>query len=269
MAPISNRLLLKNQSLARAYSAVARYRGAVELGWFDFTTRFRRSFFGPLWATFQLGLWIASLAIIFHEALGEQFASYVIYVGLGLYIWDYLSASLIEGPSHFTSQAELIKNVPVDLSYITVRKISFLLIRSLFQLPIPIFLILIYGDIAKPTLLFLLAPIPILLAAFTYACLIILGMLSAQFRDIPFLMPSIVRFFFFTSPIIWRGDTGVRKVISDYNPFAYFLELLRAPIEGRAPLISAWVIVSVISFGGFALALWVQSAYRNRLIYLL
>lgn len=260
-------MLLKNIRLLQAYSAIARYRGAVELGWYDFVTRFRRSYFGPLWATFQLALWIASLALILHDALGEQFASYVIYVGLGLYMWEYLSSALAEGPTHFTSQADIIKNVPVDLSYMTIRKISFLLFRSAFQLPVPILLVVFYGDIANPALLLLLLPVPILLACFTYACLVILGILGAQFRDIPFLMPAVTRFLLFTSPIIWRGNAGIRKIISDYNPISYFLELLRAPIEGRAPSSLTWVVVCGISFGGLALAIWLQTSFRNRLIY--
>ncbi len=264
---MSDQRLLNNRGLMRTYSAVAQYRGAVELGWYDFITRFRQSYFGPLWATFQLALWIAALALILHGAFGENFGEYVIYVGIGLYMWEYLASALTEGPTHFTSQADLIKNVPVDLSYITIRKISFLLFRSAFQLPVPIALVLYYGEVSNPVLLLLLAPIPILLACFTYACLVVFGILGAQFRDIPFLMPAVVRFFFFTTPIIWRGDAGIRKVISDYNPFSYFLELVRAPIEGRAPSSFTWIVVCAVSFGGLLLAVWVQTAFRNRLIY--
>ncbi len=258
---------LKKRRFARAYSAIAKYRGAVELGWYDFTTRYRRSFFGALWAPFQLTLWIGSLAFIFHDALGEEFNVYVVYLGLGLYMWEYLSSVLNEGPTHFTSQASLIKNVSVDLSYLTVRKIAFLLFRSLVQLPVPIAVILIFGEVTNPALLFYLIPLPLLLAVFTYAGLVILGVLGAQFRDIPFLMPAVVRFFLFTSPILWRGDAGLRKTISVYNPVSYFLELIRAPVEGRAPSSMAWIVVSAISFGALFVAFWVQSRYRNRLIY--
>lgn len=253
--------------LARAYHLIARYRGAVELGWYDFISRFRRSYFGPLWATFQLALWISSLGLVFHEALGEGFGDYLIYLGLGFYAWEFLSSSLVEGPTHFTSQTSLIRNIPTDISYLTIRKIAFLVFRTLFQMPVPIMLILLFGNPINPALLLLYVPFSILLIFFSYTCLVILGLIGARIRDARFLVPSLVRFLFFTSPIIWRGDAGIRKTISTYNPISYFLELARAPVEGRMPSLQAWVIVCTISLGGFLLAIWMQTVFRNRLIY--
>jgi len=263
----SEQTLLKYNRIARVYNGIARYRGAVDLGWYDLVTRFRPSFFGPLWATFQLALWVGSLSLIFYGVLGDDFGQYAIYIGIGIYAWDFLSSTLIEGPSHFTSQRKLIKNVPVDISYLTVRKISFLLFRSLFQLPVPIFLILFFSKDITIGPLLLLLPVAILFTCFTYACLIIFGVIGAYFRDFSFLMQSVVRFLFFATPIIWRGDTGIRKIISVYNPFSYFLELMRAPIEGNIASPLAWTIVCTLSLGGMCIALWVQNAFRNRLIY--
>ena len=245
----------------------ARYRGPVELGWYDFTTRFRRAFFGPLWITFQFVLWIGMLSLVLHDALGASFRTYVIYVGIGFFVWEFLSSALGEGPTHFTSREALLKNVPIGLANLTVRRLSFLFSRSLFQLPVPILLILIFSDIQKPLLLLLLLPLPIFLACFAYATLVIFGLIGSFYRDTAFLNASVVRFLFFTSPVFWRGDSGIRKTISDYNPIAYFLELARAPIEGRTPTLTTWLVVAILSFGGLILALWAQSAFRNRLIY--
>jgi len=256
----------KVNRLARANNAIARYRGAVELGWYDFIMRFRRSFLGPLWAPIQLALWIGALALILHEALGDDFGSYVIYVGLGIYAWDFISASLQEGPTHFTSQDQLIKNIPVDISYITIRKISFLVFRSVFQLPVPILLVLFFGKGVNLDVLLLL-PVAVLFICYTYACLIVFGVIGTYFRDFTFLMQSLMRFLFFTTPIIWRGDVGFRKVVSQYNPYSYFLELVRAPIEGVAASPLAWIVVSALSLGGLCFAFWIQATFRKRLIY--
>lgn len=228
--------------------------------------RFRRSFLGPLWAPIQLALWIGALALILHEALGDDFGSYVIYVGLGIYVWDFLSASLQEGPAHFTSQDQLIKNVPVDISYLTIRKISFLVFRAAFQLPVPILLILLFGKGVNFDAL-LLVPVAVLFICYTYASLIVFGVIGTYFRDFTFLMQSLMRFLFFTTPIIWRGDAGFRKIVSQYNPFSYFLELVRAPIEGVVASPLAWIVVSALSLGGLCFALWIQATFRKRLIY--
>jgi ABC-type polysaccharide/polyol phosphate export permease len=65
---------------ARTIAPIARYRGAIELGWYDFIARFRRAFFGPLWVTFQFALWIGMLSMVLYDALGESFRSYIVYL---------------------------------------------------------------------------------------------------------------------------------------------------------------------------------------------
>lgn len=207
------------------------------------------------------------LSMVLYDALGESFRSYIVYLAIGFFVWEFLSSALSEGPAHYTSRDSLIKNVPIGLSYLTVRKLSFLFSRLLFQLPVPFILILLLGDVQRPMLLLLLIPIPIFLACFAYASLVILGLIGSHYRDAAFLNATVVRFLFFTSPIFWRGDAGIRKAIADYNPISYFLELARAPFEGRTPSPLAWLVVGTISFGGLFLAIWVQSKFRNRLIY--
>ncbi len=258
---------MKSDSLARMIAPVARFRGPVELGWYDFITRFRRAYFGALWVPFQFILWIGTLSLVLHDALGADFRSYVVYIGVGFFVWELLSSALGEGPTHFTSREGLLKNVPISLANLTVRKLSFLFSRSLFQLPVVIVLVLVFGDLENPMLLLWLAPAPVFLACVSYAILVIMGLVGSFYRDAAFLNASLVRFLFFTSPVFWRGDSGVRKIISDYNPIAYYLELARAPIEGRAPATLTWIVVASISLGSLFLALWVQSAFRNRLIY--
>ena len=256
-----------HNNLLHILAPIARYRGPVELGWYDFIARFRRAYFGPLWITFQFALWIGTIALLLHDALGDGFSSYIVYLGVGYFVWEFLSSTIGEGPSHFTARESLLKNIPITLSNLTVRKVTFLFSRSPCQLPVVIIIILVFGDIQRPELLLLLLPLPVFLACFAYAMMVLLGLIGTIYRDTSFLMASIVRFLFFTSPVIWRGDAGMRKTISDYNPLAYFLELARAPIEGRFPPINAWIVVAAASFIGLAVALWVQSAFRNRMVY--
>ena len=263
----ANKLVRAKTVTSKALHPIAKFRGAIELGWFDFETRFRRAFFGPLWITFQLAMWIASLALILHGAFREEFAQYIVYVGVGFFFWEFISSILVEGPGHFTSRSQLLKNVPMSLSYLTIRRVSYLFSRSLFQIPVPVVLVVAFGGVSSPAMLLLLFPLVILLACLSYAGLVLFGLVGAFYRDAGFLNASVVRFLFFTSPIIWRGDEGVRKVISDFNPISYFLEIGRAPFEGVYPSLTAWLVVGSLSLGGLVVSLWLQSVFRNRLIY--
>ncbi|MEM8770358.1 MAG: hypothetical protein AAGD92_01800 [Pseudomonadota bacterium] len=248
------------------YHGLARYRSAVELGWYDFVGRFRRSKIGVLWSPIQMGMFVGVIVLLLRKGLGDGEMSYALYVAIGFYAWDFISVSLTEGATHFTAQAGLIKNTPVSLTHITLRKVSFLFFRSLLNAPIPIIAIVFFGGELGFNLLWLL-PAPILYACFTYSCLIVFGVIGAYFVDFSHMTQTVARFLFFTTPIIWQGDVGARKLISDYNPFSYFIEIVRAPLSGNVISPTAWLVVIAASFGGLLLAVWVQTAFRTRLIY--
>ena len=248
------------------FHALAQYRGPVELGWYDFITLFRRSFLGPTWATIQMALWIGMITLIFHERLGDDMSEYALYVGLGFYAWDFISWSLSEGPNHLTSKGSILKNLRVDLSAITVRRIAFLFFRGLFQLPVPIFLLLFLSDNLNWNALYVL-PVIVIYLANAYAFLTVGGVIGIYFPDFKFIVPTLTRFLFFTTPIFWRGDIGMRKVISDYNPFSYFIELVRAPLSGVAPSLLAWSVAGTITVVGLTAALVLETRFRQQIIY--
>lgn len=252
--------------LKKLVHSVAQYRGAVELGWYDFIARFRRSWVGPLWSPIQMGIFVAVLVIIFERGLVDDGTNYVLYLALGFYAWDFVSASLAEGAVHFTSQASLMKNTPVNISYITVRKISFLFCRSALNAPIPIVAVIFFGGELNANTWWILLT-PVLFSGFTYGCLVIFGIIGAFFFDFAHLMQTVMRFLFFTTPVIWAGDAGLRKAIADYNPLAYFLEIVRAPFRGEVASPTVWAVVTAASVIAFVVALWMQSAFRTRLIY--
>ena len=118
----------------------------------------------------------------------------------------------------------------------------------------------------KQLLLTVPAVFVLLLNGFWMALL--LGMLSARFRDIPLVLANAVQVLFFVTPVIWTPNMlPGRALILDLNPFYHLIEILRAPLLGSAPTAENWVAVIVITITGWAAALWFFSAYRWRLAY--
>ena len=66
---------------------------------------------------------------------------------------------------------------------------------------------------------------------------LLLGLINVRYRDLGQLIPNAMRLAFFVTPILWYPDsvTGIRTIFVDFNPFYYFIELLRAPLLGQAP----------------------------------
>lgn len=63
-----------------------------------------------------------------------------------------------------------------------------------------------------------------------------LGPLCARYRDVGQLVTSVARILFFFTPIFWvPGQLSNAQILAlaGWNPLAYFLQVLRAPLTGE------------------------------------
>ena len=75
---------------------------------------------------------------------------------------------------------------------------------------------------------------------------LLLGIVSARFRDVPPIITSVVRICFFVTPIIWTPELlPARTLVLDANPFFHLVEVVRAPLLGQMPGLASWIAVLV------------------------
>jgi ABC-type polysaccharide/polyol phosphate export permease len=98
---------------------------------------------------------------------------------------------------------------------------------------------------------------------------LILGVLSARFRDIPLIITNIVQLIFFTTPILWRADSlpPDRAWITWVNPVYFLVENVREPLLGNAPFAASWIASGVITLANIAIGIALFSRFRARLAY--
>ena len=94
---------------------------------------------------------------------------------------------------------------------------------------------------------------------------LLLGIVSARFRDIPPIVQSVVRISFFLTPIIWHVDYTNRPAFLAFNPFYHFVELIRTPLSGGAPSVETWYIVLGITLAGCTISLVTFSLSRRHI----
>jgi ABC-type polysaccharide/polyol phosphate export permease len=97
-----------------------------------------------------------------------------------------------------------------------------------------------------------------------------LGPVVARYRDVGPIISSIVSVLFFFTPIFWvPGQLTAAQVagLAGWNPFAYLLEFLRAPILGEWPREIVWIGVAIITVLNVAAGLVHFGRTRDRLAY--
>ncbi len=78
----------------------------------------------------------------------------------------------------------------------------------------------------------LLLTVPLFMVAILGVCFF-LSVVAARYPDIAELMRTVLRLFFFITPIIWMPSMGKGAVIGAFiylNPFYYLIEIIRGPL---------------------------------------
>ena len=237
------------------------------LGWQDIRRRYRRSVIGPFWLTLSMGVLVAALGTLYGMLLRVEIEHYAPFLALGFVVWTLISGVIIDGCNAFISAEGIIKQVGLPLSVHVYR----LLWRNLLILCHNAVVFVIVASIfgVWPGWAGLLA-----IPGLALLCLngvwvgLLLGIISARFRDVPPIVESMVRILFFVTPIIWMPELMPRRAfVLDFNPLYHLVEVVRAPLLGQVPGFVSWVVVSCITLGGWIVAFEFFRRYRWRIAY--
>jgi ABC-2 type transport system permease protein/lipopolysaccharide transport system permease protein len=190
------------------------------------------------------------------------------YVAIGFIVWGFISTCINEGCTAFFSEAATILQVPAPLSIYAYRVVWRTFVTFLHNVVIYVGIAFVFGIWAGVE--------NILLAALGIAVLclngawasIFFGLLSARFRDIPPIVASFVQVAFFLTPIFWRADqVSERNIILKYNPFVYYLDIVRRPLLDQTSQLSDWTIVLSLTVLGWVVSMILLVLYRRRIAY--
>ena len=97
---------------------------------------------------------------------------------------------------------------------------------------------------------------------------LLLGLVSARFRDVPQIVASVVQIAFFLTPIIWKPELlPERALLLDLNPFFHFVEVVRAPLLGQMPGLTSWLATLGVTLGGWLVTLAMYRRFHWRIPY--
>lgn len=218
--------------------------------WFTATARtkerFARTALGSFWLGLSNLLSIASLSLVYGSVFKvSNFGHYVVYLGLGLVIWNTVASAIQAAPSLFKANAGNIKNTNIHPIFYTLEEWSFQA-QTFFQ---SFGLVVVALSFFQPSLALNLATsglLPLLnLLIFIYWFPLLLCLAGAEYEDVFQLIPIVLQLMFLLSPILYQKESlGSFAWTADINPLYRVVSSLRhALIAGQSRLEHSLVIL--------------------------
>ena len=239
------------------------------LAWQDIVQRYRRSTLGPFWVTLSRAILIAAIAAIFGPIFGRQQAEYLPFLASGLILWSFVTGTLSDGCTAFTSSEALMKQLPLPLFTHHLRawiRNGMILAHDLLILPI----VFSWYGIAPEWRTLWVIPGIALLSLSLLSTGLILGILCTRYRDMPQMVASLLRVSFYMTPIMWLPDllgTGRRALLMWLNPFYHYLEIVRGPLLGTTPSLTSWLVAGTITVSSCVVAVVLFNSKRKRIVF--
>jgi ABC-2 type transport system permease protein len=206
----------------------------------DVVTRYKRSFFGILWALLEpLGMMMV-LATVFSMIVRLEVPDYPLFLLVGLLPWEFFSAATGRGGGAILANAGLIRKIyfPREIFPLTVtaaRLVNFL-ISLLILVP---FFLYYHRPVLSPALVAL--PLIILLqSVFAYFVALALSTMNVFYEDVSFLFEFLLKFWFYATPVIYPLSLAMENLPAPWNalylanPMAVFVSAYRDILLARA-----------------------------------
>lgn len=237
------------------------------LGWIEIRQRYARSKLGPFWLTISMGTLIAAIALVFGALLGQNMSTYLPMLAIGMVAWTLLSTIIIEGCNAYIMSVQYIRQVNTPRLIYMLQTLWRNTIIFLHNFLIVIVVFGIYGvKNWAMTPLFIPGLVLLMLNALWMA--MIAGLVSARYRDLPQIVMSFMTMMFYVTPIMYASNALTKHPwVVELNPFAYLIEVVRAPLMGDHIPARVWIVTLVMTVVGWLVALLLTGRYHKRIPY--
>ena len=240
---------------------------AIAIAMQDVRLRYRGSTLGPFWLTISTLVMVVAIGGIYPHLFHIEATSYIPYLLVGLVLWQFLSTVITEGCTTFVAVQRVIHQVPMPFSVHVCRAVyRNLIVLAHSAVLVPLGLLLFAVRIDWHVLL--VFPAIAVLGINSFWICLLLGMLSARFRDIPPIVASFLQVLFFVTPVFWAPDAlGRWKILADLNPFFAAIDIVRAPLIGVPIQPLSWFVILATTLLGCAITFAFFARFRSRIAY--
>ena len=202
------------------------------LAYRDFKVKYGQTFLGLIWAFIQPFLTLVVFGLVFSRGLQLDTGSvpYILFAACGLAAWTYFSGVMGQAGQSIIGAQGMVQKIFFPRLIIPLSKALVGLIDFLIGLGIILLLMLFYHYPPSANLLYL--PFFMLMALIASLGVgIWLSALTIRYRDFQQIVPFLVRFGMFFTPVAYPADILVNR-IPDWASVVYYLNPIAGIIDG-------------------------------------
>jgi lipopolysaccharide transport system permease protein len=224
------------------------------LTWRDIKVRYKQTIVGLAWAIIQPLMTMLVFSVFFGQLaqMPSDGVPYFLFSLAALVPWVFFSTGLANASSSLVGSANLLKKIYFPRVVIPLSAVFSGVVDFLVSFVLLILLMLLRGIV--PTVNVLWLPFFLLLAFITaFGVGLWLSAMNVQFRDIQYVIPFLVQFWLFASPIAYPSSlikNDLARAIYAINPMVGVIEGFRWALLGTntapGPMILVSTLVAVI-----------------------
>ncbi len=245
-----------------------------QLWWFTATSRtrarFARTALGSFWLGFSNLLSIVTLGLVYGTVFSIQdFNSYLVYLGIGLVIWNPICSSITSSTTLFINNRSNIQNLKLKPIFYVLEEWAFQL-QTFFQSFLLVFVVLLFfNNSLFPNLIFL-SWIPFLnLFIFLFWFPLVIALISLRFSDFSQLVPIVLQLTFLISPILYRKENLANlNWIVDINFIYLLIDSLRSSLINSSIDYKLQFLILMINIVGFSFSIIYLNSQTKKIPFL-
>lgn len=225
----------------------------------DVSLRFRSQALGALWMVAGTLAFVIILGTIYSQVLVKSDGElYYAHLAAGFVLWLFLQQSLAQSTRLFKKNKSMIENGYAKYVDYVLRAVAANFINLAYNAIIVAGAIMLTPVQITTAYLVLLLTVPLFLSAVLGASLL-LSVIGARYPDISTLVQTVLRLFFFVTPIIWMQGMGKGIALGTFiyaNPFYYLVEIVRGPlVYAQVPWLEIGVVTTAVPIVWLAAAI--------------
>jgi lipopolysaccharide transport system permease protein len=200
------------------------------LSWRDIKVRYKQTVIGAAWSVVRPLLTTVIFTLLFKSKLQSAgSAPYALMVFVGMLPWQFFSTSLSEASNSLISNTNLITKVYFPRMIVPASSV----ITSLVDLAISFIILIgmfVFYQFAPPLKIFALPAFIIMAFIASFGTGLYLTALNVKYRDFRFIVPFIIQFGMYVSPVIFSSSLFGGKwwrILFYINPMAGVIDGFR------------------------------------------